>query len=214
MWHPRRSHREKNGNGCGTGRRSCRRPCGCSPRRDSTTSRCRRSRPQAEFATGTLYNFFASKEDLFFELLEASAADALDLILPALDEPGDERQKLVPLHPVCTSGLSASIADAHPIVPAGEPGTLSARAESRGQEEGDSTKQVISRLSEVIAAGIRRGLFNEIDPVIAAKCLHATLESMMLAAVENPQAGDSGRGPEEGRGGVLQGAREIFERKT
>jgi TetR/AcrR family transcriptional regulator len=48
----------------------------------------------AEFATGTLYNFFASKEDLFFELLAACAEESLALILPSLDGPGDEREKL------------------------------------------------------------------------------------------------------------------------
>jgi TetR/AcrR family transcriptional regulator len=142
----------------------------------------------AEFATGTLYNFFASKEDLFFELMEASAAEALGMILPALEEPGDERQKVaryIRLHEriVCEHATAIQLfllESRGRCLP--EP-----RIEARRKEVHE---QVISRLTEVIAAGVRRGLFNPIDPAIVAKCLSATMESMMLAAVENPRAGD------------------------
>jgi hypothetical protein len=39
----------------------------------------------------------------------------------------------------------------------------------------------------VIAAGVRNGLFNDIDPPITARCLCATLESIILA---DPQTRD------------------------
>jgi AcrR family transcriptional regulator len=139
----------------------------------------------AEFATGTLYNFFRSKEDLFFELLASCAEGGLALILPALEGPGDERQRLarfIRLHERIAVEQAAGI-------------RLFLR-ESRGghlrgprveAKEKEIDERVISRLSAVIAAGVRKGLFNAVDPVVTAKCLSATLESMILA---DPQAAD------------------------
>jgi len=142
----------------------------------------------AEFATGTLYNFFASKEDLFFELMEASAADAWNLLLPTLDGPDDERRKLVRF-----IRLHERIAREHAMA------IRLFLLESRGRclpgprveaRKREFEKQIVSRLAEVIAAGVRKRLFNDIDPVIAARCLRATLEDLLLAAVEDPHSAD------------------------
>ena len=140
----------------------------------------------AEFATGTLYNFFASKEDLFFELLVSCAEGGLALILPTLDGPGDERQKL------------SRFIRMHERIPVEQGAAIRLYLlESRGRclpgprvevKKKEIDQRVVSRLSAVIAAGAHKGLFHAIDPVIAAKCLSATLESMILAAVAEPQA--------------------------
>jgi len=140
----------------------------------------------AEFATGTLYNFFASKEDLFFELLVSCAEGGLALVLPALDGSGDERQKLgrfIRMHERIPVEQGAAIR-LYLLESRGRclPGP---RVEAKKKE---IDERVVSRLSAVIAAGVRKGLFHDIDPVIAAKCLSATLESMILAAVAEPQA--------------------------
>jgi len=140
----------------------------------------------AEFATGTLYNFFPSKEDLFFDLLVASAQDALGLVLPVLDGPGDERQRLskfIRLHERVAREQSAAIQlylleNRWRYVPG-------ARVEAKKKE---LHEDLIRRLSRVIAAGVRKGLFNRIDPLVAARCLSATLESVVIAFVEGPQA--------------------------
>lgn len=144
----------------------------------------------AEFATGTLYNFFASKEDLFFELMEASAADAWNLLLPTLDGPGDERHRLVRfirLHERLARERGETIRLF--LLESRGRSVLGPRIEAKKKA---FEKQVVFCLSEVIDAGIRKGLFNDVDPVIAARCLHAILEEMTLAAVEDPQAGDLG----------------------
>jgi AcrR family transcriptional regulator len=144
----------------------------------------------AEFATGTLYNFFSSKETLFFELMETSAAEGLDLVLPSLEGPEDERHKLVRfirLHEQLARDRAETI--------------RLFLLESRGRnvlrpqidvKKKEFEKQVVSRLSAVIAAGVRKGLFNDVDPQITARCLRTILEEMLLAAVEDPQAGDLG----------------------
>lgn len=143
---------------------------------------------EAEFAIGTLYNFFASKEDLFAELLEDSAAKGMGMILPAFEGPGDERQKVARY-----IRLHERIAREH--APAIRLFLLESRGRCLPEPRFEARKkefheQVISRLSEMIAAGVRKGLFTSVDPTIAAMCLSAAMESVTLAAVENTRAGD------------------------
>ncbi len=133
----------------------------------------------AEFAIGTLYTFFPSKEDLFFHVLAACAEESLALILPALEGPDDERHKVsrfISAHERLVREQAAAL-QLYLLESRGRylPGP---RVEAKKKE---IDERVISALSKVIADGIAKGLFNEIDPVIAAKCLSATLESMILA---------------------------------
>ena len=132
----------------------------------------------AEFATGTLYNFFPSKEDLFFELLVSCAEESLALILATLEGPGDERVKLARFIQVYERIVveQAVAIQLYLLENRGRylPGP---KVEAKKKE---MVERVISRLSDVIGAGVRKGLFNDIDPVITAKCLLATLESMIL----------------------------------
>ncbi|MEN6424710.1 MAG: TetR/AcrR family transcriptional regulator [Phycisphaerales bacterium] len=142
----------------------------------------------AEFATGTLYNFFPSKEELFFELLAATAEQGLGTILPALDGPDDERDKLslfIRLHTRMAQEQATALR-LYLLESRGRclPGP---RVEAKKKE---IDERVIVPLSAVIAAGIRKGLFNNIDPVIAAKCLFAALETRILATADDPQTND------------------------
>lgn len=133
----------------------------------------------AEFAIGTLYTFFPSKEDLFFHVLATCADDGLALILPTLEGPDDERHKVsrfIQAHERLVREQAAAL-QLYLLESRGRylPGP---RVEAKKKE---LDERVISALSQVIADGIAKGLFNEIDPVIAAKCLSATLESMIMA---------------------------------
>jgi TetR/AcrR family transcriptional regulator len=142
----------------------------------------------AEFATGTLYNFFASKEDLFFELLASCAEGALAVVLAALDGPGDERQRLgrfIQQHERIAAEQAAGI---RLYLSESRGGHLAGPRVEATKKEID--ERIASSLSAVIRAGIRKGLFNTVDPVIAARCLSATLESMILAAAADPQGSD------------------------
>ena len=139
----------------------------------------------AEFGTGTLYHFFPSKEDLFFELLLSCADEALGLILPSLEGPGDELQKLVDFihaHERIAREQAAAI-QLYLLESQGRylPGP---RVEAKRAE---INERITSRLAEVIAAGVRKKIFNDVDPSVAARCLVAALQSMILA---DPQATD------------------------
>jgi len=142
----------------------------------------------AEFATGTLYNFFSSKEELFFELLGTTAEENLRMVLSALDGPGDEQRRLslfICLHTrvVREHGTAFQL---YLMESQGRclPGP---RVEAHKKE---IDRRIVAQLSAVIAAGIHKGLFRNIDPVIAARCLFASLEPFVLGAIENPQAVD------------------------
>jgi AcrR family transcriptional regulator len=142
----------------------------------------------AEFATGTLYNFFPSKEDLFFELLLATVEEHLATVLPVLEAPGDERDKLslfIRLHSriVRERGTALRL---YLLEGQGRylPGP---RVEAKKKE---IDERVITPLSNVIAAGIQKGFFNDMDSLIAAKCLTAALESLVWVAIAGSQAGD------------------------
>jgi len=142
----------------------------------------------AEFATGTLYNFFPSKEDLFFELLLATVEEHLATVLPVLEAPGDEREKLslfIRLHSRIVQERGGALR-LYLLEGQGRhlPGP---RVEAKKKE---IDERVITPLSNVIAAGIQKGLFNDIDPLIAAKCLAAALESLTRVAIASSQTGD------------------------
>ncbi len=142
----------------------------------------------AEFATGTLYNFFPSKEDLFFELLLVTGEESLGIVLPALEDPGDERYRLslfIRLHARIVREQAAALR-LYLLESRGRclPGP---RIEAKKKE---IDQRIIVPLSNVIAAGVRKGLFNNLDPVIAAKCLSASLETLILAAIEDLQTAD------------------------
>jgi len=142
----------------------------------------------AEFATGTLYNFFQSKEELFFELLLATVEEHLATVLPVLEAPGDEREKLslfIRLHSRIVREQGAAL---RLFLLEGQGRYLPGpRVEAKKKE---IDERVIRPLSNVIAAGIQKGFFNEIDPLIAANCLAAALESLTRIAIANSKAGD------------------------
>ena len=48
----------------------------------------------AEFGKGTIYNYFSSKEELFYGIIEQLASETFELIHVALTTPGSAREKL------------------------------------------------------------------------------------------------------------------------
>lgn len=144
----------------------------------------------AEFATGTLYNFFASKEDLFFELLDATAEEGLRMVLAALDGPGDERRRLSHFIHIHTRVVREHGAAFRLYLMESQGRCLPGPRVEAYKKEID--RRIVTQLAGVIAAGIDKGLFHNIDPVIAGRCLFASLEPFVLAAIENPEAVDLG----------------------
>jgi AcrR family transcriptional regulator len=137
----------------------------------------------ARFATGTLYNFFANKEDLFTQLLVSQAEAGLGALLPILDGPGDERQRLsayIRGHEQTVREHGDAIRLYLMVTRGRFPDGL--KIEARKKE---IDARIVVRLAEVIRAGIRKGLFNRVDPKMAARCLSAVLQAISWSAAEN-----------------------------
>jgi AcrR family transcriptional regulator len=132
---------------------------------------------EAEFATGTLYKFFESKERLYAELVKTYSCRLYHAIMLGLDTKGDEREKIagliraharvltenaiaVQLYFRQTQGFGLGLTD-----PEGEV--------SRLREEG------LQRIMKVLSSGIRKGVFRDVPVRQAAIALSGILESMV-----------------------------------
>lgn len=130
---------------------------------------------QAEFATGTLYKFFESKEALFEELGNRCAETIIGELEAVMDGPGDEADRLrgyIRCQPELLEKHAAFIK-----VHVSELGTRGARfAKDRDEDRFDTLLN--AKLAQLLDAGIRKGLFRPIDPTITTKALNSLLETM------------------------------------
>ena len=60
----------------------------------------------AEFGKGTIYNYFSSKEELFYGIIDQLADETFEIVRSAVSTPGDAREKL-------TAYAKAIISQAH-----------------------------------------------------------------------------------------------------
>lgn len=140
---------------------------------------------ESEFSIGTLYKFFESKESLFAALMRSCANRVSDILMPILEEKTDERLKIsnyIKAHkqiiedhaPTIRLYLSQDIPSALTVRPDVEPETDAVR---------DAIHQ---KLSNIFKSGIRKGIFKDIDPRIAALSLSAMLESFVFVMTKTP----------------------------
>ncbi len=136
----------------------------------------------SEFAVGTLYNFFESKETLFEELINTTGQQVLSEFLEVLNEPGSEKDILrafIMLQPkfLVKHGNIIKLYFS-------EIGAQNLQF-SKIHDVSNIHKVINSRLSEIIAQGIQKGLFRAVDPEITAKSLGATIETLVFETTED-----------------------------
>ena len=140
---------------------------------------------ESEFSVGTLYNFFESKESLFGALMKSCAHRVSEILMPILEAQADEREKVsnyVKAHkqiiedhaPTIRLNLSQDIPSVLTVRPDVEPETDAVR------------DAILQKLSNIFKSGIRKGIFKDIDPWIAALSLSAMLESFVFAMIKTP----------------------------
>jgi len=128
----------------------------------------------AEFATGTLYNFFSSKEALYEELCESRGERIIGDISAALDCPGGEVQRLRTLVRMQPALLAGHIDFVKVYV-----SELGTRGAKHAQKKSDRFHDILDeKVAEVVQAGIDRGLFRKVDAVTAAKAFHSLMETL------------------------------------
>lgn len=135
----------------------------------------------AEFATGTLYNFFSSKEALYEELCESRGERIIEDISAVLDGPGDEVQRLrtfVRTQPE----LLAKHADFIKVYVS----ELGTRGAKHAQTKTDRFHDILDeKLAGVVQAGIDRGSLRKINAMITAKAFHSLMETLSFDMADN-----------------------------
>ena len=130
---------------------------------------------KAEYAVGTLYNLFGSKDALFQELYEKSSAQIKDAVLKILDGPGTEIRRLFLFFRSLPDVLEENAEFIKLYVT--EMGQAHTRL--RHMTSSNDMKSVTNNaLSGLIAKGIKKGVFRSVDPQITAKAIGSLIETL------------------------------------
>ena len=130
---------------------------------------------ESEFAVGTLYNFFESKEALFDELIRACGEKIIDSSIAILDAPGTEVDRLTRFIQYAPELLEEHAAFTKMYV--SELGVRGAKLSKRGDRDHIDTA-INARLEQLLTAGIHKGVFRRVDPIITAKTLKSIIETL------------------------------------
>jgi len=158
---------------------------------------------KAEFAVGTLYNFFNNREDLYKALMLSKAQSFHDALVRPLE---DEKEPLEAIKKYVSVRWSLFSTD------------LSVWrlyfAETQGVSfnfksglDTDILKiydQMIQRLVSVFASGIQKKTFRDLDPYLMAIAMEGTMSAFLFRVLEKPELVRSPDG--------LSGVTEIFLR--
>ena len=133
---------------------------------------------EAEFAVGTLYNFFKNKEYLYRNVKEKIIQDLIELLKEHVLGKGDPEQaiaSLIELHLTHFEehrGFLRILFDISPDSRMGPPRDL----------PGSFAKlydQYINAVSDIFARGIREGQFAEMDPLYLTLCLQGMIHAFI-----------------------------------
>ena len=129
----------------------------------------------SEFAVGTLYNFFESKETLFEELISSCGERIVGTLVAILDAPGTEVDRLTSFirnSPVLLEEHAEFIK-----LYVSELGIKGAKLSKRPQRE-NFDAALNTRLQQLLEDGIRKGIFRRVDPAITTKAINSTIETL------------------------------------
>ncbi len=141
---------------------------------------------RAEFAVGTVYKFFKNKEDLYKALITAKAAEYHQALQEALGQRKD------------ISSLLRDYVTAKAAVLVGGAATLRLYfAETRGASfnikaglDRDIRKlydEIVAKLADVLAAGVKQKLFRNLDPYQMALALEGITNAFLFCWLEDPE---------------------------
>lgn len=137
---------------------------------------------EAEFATGTLYHFFPSKEALFDELVRDCAERITNNLVAVLDAPGTEAERLANYFRSLPGELEEHTLLLRLYI--SEMGVRSVRlARDPGRPQG--TTLMTAKVRDLVAAGIRKGCFRQVHPDIVALAINSTVETLAFDMAEH-----------------------------
>jgi AcrR family transcriptional regulator len=129
----------------------------------------------SEFAVGTLYNFFESKEALFEEMTRNCGKRIMAELSAIIDGTGNEVQRLRALiryQPILLEEHAEFIKMY--VTEFGQ----RARKLSKKRNKNDVGKVLNVKVEQLIKTGIGKGMFRSVDPAIAAMAIISTMETL------------------------------------
>ncbi|HPC94607.1 MAG TPA: TetR/AcrR family transcriptional regulator [Sedimentisphaerales bacterium] len=142
---------------------------------------------EAEFATGTIYNFFDSKETLYREIMNEVADNVLSVVQPILEGGADEKEKLAGFIRASIRVFRENSAAIRLFLRANQ-GPLTHIGTAHFSETAGKVHDTLqARLRQVYAAGVRRGTFRALDPRVVSLALDAALRAIVFSVAEDTE---------------------------
>ena len=139
---------------------------------------------ESEFAIGTLYKFFKSKESLFAALMGSCARKISDILMPILEEDVDERQRISNYIKAHEQIVADHVPSIRLYLSQNLSSALTVRSDVGPKTDG-IREAIHQKLSDIFKSGIRKGIFKDIDPRMAVLSLFAMLESCFFYMLKN-----------------------------
>jgi len=137
---------------------------------------------RSEFAVGTIYNFFESKEQLFVELMKTGIEKIGQVLIPILDSNQEEQEKLsefIRAHVGIVENNKKLVK-----LYISQYGT-STSANPMLKDISVLKTTIAAKLESLIKAGVQKQVFRHVHPEIVALSLRATLEAFNLESSEH-----------------------------
>lgn len=130
---------------------------------------------EAEFAIGTLYKFFPSKEALFDELVEASAQRIAVDMTAVLDQPGTEAERLRNYFRSLAGQLEQHASFIRLYI--SEMGMWGGKL-AKEHDQPKVKTLLSSKIRRLLDGGMRKGLFRSVDVDVAVVAITSTVETL------------------------------------
>ncbi len=134
---------------------------------------------ESEFAVGTLYNFFQSKEQLFTELLNDCAEKIYQALWPILENKQQREDEKVRTFIRAHSKLAEDNIRFIKLYVSGYD-TLTVVPKIAAEKAEKIKAAFYVKLEDIIASGIRKKIFRSIDSKIATQAMLSTIQSFIL----------------------------------
>lgn len=141
---------------------------------------------RAEFAVGTLYNFFTNKEELYREILVQTAMLFYSALSNVLEEKGDEYARIKRyLKTKCRLFTENIPAVRLYFAESGVDGSTSVRRKLK-TELRSFYNRLIRKLADVFERGIQKKIFRPLDPCCLALAFDSISNAFLLRWLEDP----------------------------
>lgn len=143
---------------------------------------------RSEFAVGTLYKFFSTKEELYSEVLKEKVNELHHCLMSSLKEPGDEINKMRAFLDKKMQWFKDNMDYTRLYVTETFGVGFIGKAELDQIKE-KAHKELTGEMARLFQSGIQRQLFKEMDPHFLAVALNGLTNGILFELIENEDFG-------------------------